>query len=381
MRRSLAVATVLLLAGTLAAASGPGAARGASVEIAPLADAITFARTRGDSGPRVLAVTRYAGGVVAGVDLSALLGRPISDPIDALRDEGWEALRDRIAAAPDAARVTTAAVRLALPVDLRDHHVAAGTNYPEHAGEAEVEDGPFLFAKLVRPTGPRAPVPAGDALLDYEVELAFVTLEPLAEGERPATTGLVVCNDYTDRATLLRHVDVWNPASGTGFTTGKSFPGYLPVGDLFVVPRDVRAFVASLELRLDVNGEPRQRARVSEWIWDLDRILAETWARRDATWEHRGRDVSLLSAEKTLPDRTLVMAGTPAGTVFRGIDFPVRARGALAWVLGGWDVPLPRRVVEAYVHEAREAGVYLAPGDRVAIHADRLGVVENEIVP
>ena len=70
-------------------------------------------------------------------------------------------------------------------------------------------------------------------------------LAPLApEHDRPASMGLVLCNDYTDRDALLRTLDPWNPGSGKGFTTGKSFPGSLPVGDLFVIPRDVRAFTA-----------------------------------------------------------------------------------------------------------------------------------------
>jgi hypothetical protein len=190
MRRLLATALVLLLADSLCA----GRARG-SVEIAPLDEAITFARAATEAGPRVIAVTRYTDGVVSGVDLSTLLGGPAGDPIDALREHGWETLRDRIAGAPQTAMVTTPADGLDLPVDLRDHHIAAGTNYPEHAGEAEVEDGPFLFAKLVRPTGPRAPVSAGDALLDYEVEIAFVTLEPLVESEAPASLGLGASRD------------------------------------------------------------------------------------------------------------------------------------------------------------------------------------------
>lgn len=375
MRRT--TTTLLVLATGLAAT----AANGQTLGIAPLADALTFARTRPDAGRHVLAVVRYADGAVTGVDLAALLGRPVADPIEILRSEGAQALRVRIAAAPESARLTVSATDLDLPVDLRDHHVAAGTNYPEHAGEAEVQDGPFLFAKLVQPTAPRATVSVGDALLDYEVELAFVTLGALAAGDVPETMGLVACNDYTDRATLLRHVDVWNPASGVGFTTGKSAPGYLPVGDLFVVPRDVRAFAAALELRLDVNGEPRQRAKVSEWIWDLDRILAETWARREVAWDHRGRTVSLLSPDGTIPDRTLVMAGTPAGTVFRGVDLGTRARGALGWIFGGWDVPLARRIVETYIRDARAAGTYLRPGDRVTIAVDRLGTLDNEIVP
>jgi 2-keto-4-pentenoate hydratase/2-oxohepta-3-ene-1,7-dioic acid hydratase in catechol pathway len=373
-------AATLALVGRLAAADGAAPELG-RVEIAPLAEALTFARTGAPAAPRVLAVTRYEGGVVDGVDLGVLLGRPVRDPIDALADASWDGLHDRIDAAPAEARLRVAASELIAPVDLGAHHVAVGTNYPEHAGEAEVQDGPFLFAKLVQPTGPRASVSRGDGLLDHEVELGFVTLTPLAWGERPERLGLVLCNDYTDRATLLRHVDVWNPTSGAGFTTGKSFPGYLPIGDLFVVPRDLRAFAASLELRLWVDGTLRQQARVSQQIWNLDRILAETWARRDVTWAHHGAQVGLLSGEGTIPARTLVVSGTPGGTIFQGVPLATRLRGALAWLAGGWDQALPARVVETYIEDARAAGIYLQPGARVTIHADRLGTLENVVVP
>jgi 2-keto-4-pentenoate hydratase/2-oxohepta-3-ene-1,7-dioic acid hydratase in catechol pathway len=345
------------------------------VEIASPDVALTFARIGSETAPQVIAVTSYQEGTVAGVDL----GR--GDPIRILRDLGYDALRDRVASAPESGLVRVSAHELLTPVDLRDAHIAAGTNYPEHAGEADVEDGPFLFAKLVAPTRATTPVSVGDALLDYEVELAWVALEPLDDGTAPAAMGLILCNDYTDRATLLRHVDVWNPASGTGFTTGKSFPGYLPVGDLFVVPRDVRTFAASLELRLWVNGALRQRARVDEHVWDLGEILAQTRARRGTTWEHRGRQVALPGASGTIPERTLIMAGTPGGTVFRGVDLTTRLAGVGAWLFGGWSTPVARQVIETYVRDARGARRYLQPGDRVLIHVDRLGVIENEIVP
>ncbi len=351
-----------------------------TVEIAAPAAALTFARIAAAGGPRVIAVSKCHAGQVAGVDLSALLGRDVSDPIAVLGEIGYEALRDRIVAATERAQIVVPASDLILPVDLGDHHVAAGTNYPEHADEAEVEDGPFLFAKLVEPTGPFASVSAGDALLDYEVELAWVALAPLAAGETPARIGLVLCNDYTDRATLLRRVDAWDPTSGKGFTTGKSFPGYLPVGSLFVVPDDVRAFAAALELRLWVNGELRQRSPVAAQVWDLDEMLARTWARRAATWEHRGARVSLLPDAGAIPARTLLMSGTPGGTVFAGVDMSARASGVLAWLGGGWQTPLTAHVVEAYIDRARAAARYLQPGDRVTIHVNRLGVIENDIV-
>jgi 2-keto-4-pentenoate hydratase/2-oxohepta-3-ene-1,7-dioic acid hydratase in catechol pathway len=349
-----------------------------TVAISDLDEALTFARI-GAEHPAVIAVRRWDGGTVEAVDLSQALGRPVGDPISLFLDEGYDGLRDRIAAAPESARRLVPATALVRPVDLGAHHVAVGTNYPAHAGEADVDGGPFLFPKLVEPTASRAEVPAGRALLDYEVEVAFVLLEDLAPGETPASVGLILANDLTDRETLLRHVDPWNPTSGRGFTTGKSFPGFLPVGALFVVPRDPRAFVRELELRLCVNDDPRQQARVGDALWDLDRILAETWARRDVTWDHRGQKVSLLDAGGHLPARSLIVSGTPGGTVFRGVSSRTKLAGVWRWIRSGFALPLTTSVIDAYIDEARAAGTYLQPGDRVAIHVDRLGVLESQI--
>lgn len=345
------------------------------VTIAPSAEALTFARVARGSGGRVLAVTRYRDGRVEGVDLGA------DDPIRLVLGEGYDALRHRIDSASSNDQVSVPARDLGMPVDLRDRHVATGLNFPAHAGESGAGDEPFLFPKLTRPTGPYAPVAVEGRLLDYEVEIAWVPLAPLAEHDRPASMGLVLCNDYTDRDTLLRTVDPWDPASGRGFTTGKSFPGSLPVGNLFVVPRDVRTFAAELELRLWVNGHLRQRAPLAASTWKLDDLIAQTWARRDRTWDDRGASVRLPVDDGRIPDRTLIMSGTPDGTVFQAIGTGQRLRGLGAWLLGGWQRALPAHVIDAYIRDARDAGIYLRPGDRVAIHVERLGVIENEVTP
>ena len=60
---------------------------------------------------------------------------------------------------------------------------------------------------------------------------------------------------------------------------------------------------------------------------------------------------------------------------------PFIHRAVLAWLGGGWQTALTTHVVEAYIGNARAAARYLQPGDRVTIHVDRLGVIENEIVP
>jgi 2-keto-4-pentenoate hydratase/2-oxohepta-3-ene-1,7-dioic acid hydratase in catechol pathway len=313
-----------------------------SVAITDQENALTFARIGPDGRRRLIVVTRYEEGSVEGVDLSASLGREIGDPIRVFLEEGYEALRDGVLRAAPGTRVSVPASELGIPLDLRDHHIAAGTNFPEHAGETSVEHGPFLFPKIVSPTGPYSPVSVGAALLDYEVEVAWVPIEPLADHTTPPEhMGLIVCNDYTDRETLLRRVAVGNIESGKGFTTGKSFPGYLPVGNLFVVPRDFRAFAESLELRLYVNYRVRQRSMAGEMVWDIDDLLAQAWARRSLIWEHRGQEVSLLGESELIPDRTLIMSGTPHGTVFRGIATRQMVSGFLAWLLGGWKHSIP----------------------------------------
>ncbi len=354
----------------------------ATVAIAPVDKALTFARVDVDAGHRVLLVQRYESEEIEAIDLAIALDiEEASDPIDIYQRYGYQALAQLATIAPHGARVRVSTEKLTVPVDLGSHHVAAGTNYPEHAGESGVEDGPFLFAKLVTPTPSRASVAAHNALLDYEVELAWVALDDIRDGTPPDQMGSILCNDYTDRATLLRHVDPWDVASGKGFTTGKSFPGFLPVGDLFVIPRDYRKLAESRVLRLDVNGEPRQRAPVSEHVWDIDRLFAETWKRKDVRWENGDEQVALLGDGDVLPARTLVMAGTPAGTVFQNVGWSHQFKGAMSWVLGFFSGPIAAPVIESYIDDPEVRASYLKADDRVTIRVDYLGTIDNLIVP
>jgi 2,4-diketo-3-deoxy-L-fuconate hydrolase len=243
-----------------------------------------------------------------------------------------------------------------------------------------VNGEPFLFPKLVEPTSATAPIAAGDALLDYEVELGLVTLQPTA-CDVPATGGLILCNDVTDRAKLLRNVDPKNPQSGRGFTSGKSGPGFLPVGNLFVVPRDLRTFVDGLTLQLSVNGRERQRGAVTRWIWDLDEILRQSWLRRDVRWDYWGGVARLpFIADGWIPARTLLLAGTPAGTVWKGMPRVDYARGTLDWLVGGTRSSVVDCIIERHIRSARNARGYLQPGDVVTAHVDRLGRLANAVL-
>lgn len=348
----------------------------ASIAIAPPEQALTFARAGHGAAAQTIVVSRYQDGVVTGVDLAALL-RPGEDAIAAYNRLGYDAIAAFVAVTRTS--VSHDAATLAMPVDLRAVHAAVATNYPEHADEAKVEDGPFMFAKLAQPTASRAAIPASTGLLDYEVELCLVTLTPLpaAAGARG---GLILCDDVTDRAALLRGADIGDIASGKGFTDGKSRAGFLPIGDLFVVPRNLKAFVAPLELHLSVNGEARQHTRVTGWIWDLDRLLLETTKRRGVSWTWReGRAQLPVSRDGVLPDRTLVLAGTPAGTIFQGPGPATFVRGAFDWLAGfGRGSPIAA-IIERTIADDRASGGYLQPGDVLTIRADKLGTLDNRV--
>lgn len=349
-------------------------------------EALTFFRVGTPDGRlRLFAALRYGDQTVYGVDLSKALETPLQDPIEAFQAFGYDTLAKRIAAHAEGElkNLESFAVNeLTLPVDLGHHHIAAGTNFPEHADEAGVEDGPYLFPKLVTPTEHDATVSVGQTLLDYEVEVGWVPLQPLGHGDRPEFIGMILCNDYTDRDLLLRHVNTGNVASGDGFTTGKSLPGFLPVGNLFVIPRDHREFAKTIQLRLYVNGWLRQRELLSRAVWDLDALVEQTWARQDQTWEHRGQRVSLFATRNgTIKPRTMLMSGTPAGVVFNELNVENKASGFFDFVLFGWGKSIPDHAIDNYIRDARAAGIYLQAGDEVAIHVDGLGVVRNEIVP
>ena len=352
-----------------------------TVAIADPNQALTFVRIESNGRRRVLAVQQYQEGFVEGIDLSTLLNREVDDPIQLFLAEGYETLSKVIAGAKSNSHIKVPSDQLIIPVDLKDHHIATGTNFRRHAKETTVEHGPFLFPKLVNPTGPYDAVHAGDALLDYEVELAWVPLEPIVKGSTPNYMGLILCNDFTDRQTLLRHIDVENITSGKGFTTGKSFPGYLPVGNLFVIPRDFRTFAAKIGLQLYVNYALRQRSMVNNMIWNVDQIIAEIWARRGATWQHRDQTVSLLGGAEFISDRVLIMSGTPHGTVFRGVGTEPKISGFFDWLLGGWDDSIATHVIEAYIDDARSDQIYLQPGDQVLIYVDYMGVIQTKVIP
>lgn len=353
------------------------AAQSTTIAIAAPEQALTFARVRNAGQPYILLVRSYRDGTLEGINLNAALATSETNPSVLFNTVGYAAIQQL--AAQDAPLLRATVADLLIPFDTHDHHIALGTNYPEHGDEVDIET-PFLFPKIAPVSHFTSNVARGDALLDYEVELGLLMLQDQAvDAPLPPYLGFLLVNDFTDRERLMRRINLFDVESGIGFTEAKSRPDFLPVGNLLVIPHDWADFLAQIELTLSVNGQVRQRDRSTSMIWQPAQIMRELAARRGRTFPYNGQMVALLAADGVIPQGTIILTGTPAGVVFR----PPGARQIMAgippYVLGfKWTTQSP---LDAYLRGAHESGAFLQPGDEVSIRADYLGVLQNHIVP
>lgn len=306
--------------------------------LADRSQALTLAR----DARNLLLITDIGDDQVSGVDLTAQFGpEATADTLAFFRQTGYEALETL-----QGPEITVAIDELALPVSLGDAHLAAGTNYAEHAEEVLLDDPPFLFPKVVGATPWNAPV-RWVKRLDYEAELAAAPLSTVTDPGDRVEYALILSNDFTDRLTLVRELDLDRPMGTTGFAAGKGQPGFLPVGPWVVIPKHAD-FYRDLEVRLYVNGRLRQRFQAGNMILSIDDIVRQAFRDRSMDYRRGSSPVALIPAAGLSPE-SLILTGTAGGVVFKPLNI--------------WWQPS-----------------YLQPGDVVRTEASYLGALENSIV-
>jgi 2-keto-4-pentenoate hydratase/2-oxohepta-3-ene-1,7-dioic acid hydratase in catechol pathway len=213
------------------------------------------------------------------------------------------AARDR--AGDPGAVIAAGEVKLLAPIPRpRKNVFCVGRNYVEHVAEGARAMGtetklpvvPQFFTKA--PTtvnAPGAPVRLDEGLtklLDYEVELAVVIGKSGRDIPKERAFehifGYTIANDVTARDLQRRH-EQW--------FKGKSLDTTLPLGP-WIIDKDEIGDPTSLELSLTVNGDERQRAKVSMMIFDIPTII------------------EFLSAGLTLEAGDVIATGTPSGVGF-----------------------------------------------------------------
>ncbi len=312
------------------------------MEVLPLDAGLTFARMRVNDEVKLLIVRDITDEGVMAIDLSYVLQRPLQDPIVALGLNGYDGLEY-------VARKSTSLLvkweELTVPLDVSSQAIAAGTNFRAHAEEVGIEEGPFLFPKRSQPTAWNSAV-THRGRLDYEAELCAVPLTRLTV-EQTAQFGFVLCNDFTDRWPLVRDVDFDKPMGTTGFPDGKGGAGMLPLGPLFVVPRNSQDFYQELTLELFLNGQLRQRSTAGLMIWTPEQIASAALEACDLPYESAEGEIRLTECDG-IAGGTLLLTGTPEGVMFSPLT-----------IWNPWS--------------------YLRPGDEVVLRAQWLGALVNRI--
>jgi 2-keto-4-pentenoate hydratase/2-oxohepta-3-ene-1,7-dioic acid hydratase in catechol pathway len=221
-----------------------------------------------------------------------------------------------------------------IPEPLRDI-LCVGKNYYEHAKEFHnsgfdssskdaVPQHPIIFTKMT--TSVIAPGEAVNSALDrthsvdYEGELGVVigkrAFQVAHEDAMQYVFGYTIINDVTSRELQKQHGQ---------WVIGKGLDTFCPMGPWLVTADEIKD-VTQLELVTAVNGEVRQKASVSDLIFDIPTLI------------------STLSATSTLLPGDIIATGTPVGV---GIGFS------------------PPK--------------YLKPGDEVVVSITGLGELKNPI--
>lgn len=171
-----------------------------------------------------------------------------------------------------------------------------GRNYAAHAAEmgAEVDRAaPFYFTKSPSSavaSGAVVPYPPGTSDYHHEIELVVALGGPVFRGEgvREAVFGYCVGLDMTRRDLQIAEREKKRP-----WDLGKDVEGSAVFAP--ITRADAFGPVADQRIWLEVNGETRQDARLSELIWKVEEIIAH------------------LSGFYHLRPGDLVMTGTPSG--------------------------------------------------------------------
>jgi 2-keto-4-pentenoate hydratase/2-oxohepta-3-ene-1,7-dioic acid hydratase in catechol pathway len=228
-------------------------------------------------------------------------------------------------------------IELLAPIpEPRRNIFCVGKNYFAHAKEfnnsgfdsstkEEVPSVPVIFTKATTAvTGPNAPIISSNDptnSVDYECELCFIIKKKAHKVSKAKAFeyifGYTILNDVTSRHLQKKH-NQW--------FLGKSLDSFAPLGPAIIsiesIPEITNATISTL-----VNGELRQKAKISDLIFDIPTLM-ET-----------------LTATMTLLPGDIVATGTPAGV---GLGF--------------------------------EPPKFLKAGDTVTVCVDGIGVLTNPVI-
>ncbi|MEM1132101.1 MAG: fumarylacetoacetate hydrolase family protein [Pseudomonadota bacterium] len=352
--------------------------------IAPMSEATTLAQFTGEGAEaRTLLVLSFSEESVTGIDLVELGGKLSADPFKALASVST--LPTDIKAAQSYPTIEVP-IALLLPAGSSGgRHIGTGTNFPEHAEEAN-SGSVFQFPKFGVATPARTTVTSqSDILLDYEVELCMRFDRDIASLEDfdAATKGVFLCGDFTNRNALVELADPDNLDSGSGFSDSKSGPGHFPTGPFLVIPKDWKAFVSDIRMTTNLNDEPRQDARGGEMTLDFRELVAKSLGDMSEPRFLYRDGYELLAPNASIEQSMTLMSGTSEGVIFTTPSRGDIIHAISNYLLAGGPLASSGFMEGAkatFIENELASGHFLQPGDTVRHGSSYLGNIEVKVV-
>jgi 2,4-diketo-3-deoxy-L-fuconate hydrolase len=344
-------------------------------------EALTLSRFNKNGQVHTLAVLQDDGASLTGVDLSAELGHYEVNSFDVIKGMAFE---DVVKAIRGSAKMMSVKYSDLLPSVAGKDHLAIGINYAEH-GKETGQVRPFMFPKFVStdPAVHQLDYTEG-WLLDHEVELGIVFPTPVCTVDDldRMLIGFLVVNDFTDRAALMRKMDSKNVVGGRGFPDAKSKRGFLPTGPYLVIPKDWRAFVKALHLKLSVNGIARQDGYAKDMVWNIEKIVERSLSVKGKDDSYYQDKMVKLFEGNCIPSKSIIITGTPSGVVFNAPKKDFIFGSVMKYIFTGrfLSTKMHAYILKNYLKKELKNPRYLKPGDHVESSINYLGTIKTSVV-
>jgi 2-keto-4-pentenoate hydratase/2-oxohepta-3-ene-1,7-dioic acid hydratase in catechol pathway len=351
-------------------------------KILPINKGVTLAQTMIKNKVHTLLVLDDNGDFINAIDLNVLF-KTDADIISLYHTIGFNKLVS-VSLQNNIKAQSYAINSLLSPAGNNKHHVASGLNYRKHANEVDSKQIPFLFVKATKPTRQQNIQVNDNELLDYEVELCarpLTTLTELPDKKEPAF-GFFLCGDFTDRAELLRNINLDNIQSGRGFSDAKSKTGYFPTGPYMVISRNWQQFIENTELSLVLNGKTMQKTMAKQMVWPLTTIIEKSWLYTQENKPLHTKKVLSLLPNKVISEQMTFLTGTPEGTLFKAPNTIFKIKSAIKYIFTGAfvDMKLTNFVISDYSQQQLKEKTFLQPQDKITLKTNFLGKIDLKIV-
>ncbi len=351
-------------------------------EIIDIDHGLTLARINHGKTVQILAVLEDNGTAITALNISELSGVNADIPY-LYRKLEYEGIKNVILKNRTSRARQYLYSELLSPAGKGQHHVALGFNYADHAKEEGAEQEPFLFLKTTRPTRMEKISTGGQILLDYEIEVCARPLSDIHQSMPPGETpyGFFIGGDFTDRALLLRNINLDHMQSGEGFSRAKSKKGYFPTGPYMVIPKDRDWFLSKVILKLYRNGELKQNGTASDMIWKPDTIVSQIFLAEQAQ-KPTFSDVSAhwLPGDGITSDMVF-LTGTPEGVIMHPPSLIHKIKSGIQFVFTGafLKTTIVRYAIEKYIADLIGKKYFLQPGESVSMEGTYMGKTTLEI--